>query len=61
MDWQKPIHSDPNILLGKPVIKGTRLSIEFLLGPSLRAVFAFAAEAMREEAFFTLQPVEAAP
>jgi uncharacterized protein (DUF433 family) len=25
------IHSDPEILLGKPVIRGTRLSVEFLL------------------------------
>ena len=30
MDWQTYIHSNPNILLGKPVIKGTRLSVEFL-------------------------------
>ncbi len=32
MDWRKYIHSNPNILLGKPVIKGTRLSVEFILG-----------------------------
>jgi uncharacterized protein (DUF433 family) len=32
MDWKLHIHSDPNILLGKPVIKGTRLSVEFILG-----------------------------
>jgi len=32
MDWQKYIHSDSPILLGKPTVKGTRLSIEFLLG-----------------------------
>ena len=31
MDWQNYIHSDPNILVGKPVIKGTRLSVEFIL------------------------------
>ena len=23
---------DPNILVGKPVIKGTRLSVEFIIG-----------------------------
>ncbi|MGQ9625940.1 MAG: DUF433 domain-containing protein [Anaerolineae bacterium] len=28
MDWRSHIHSDPEILLGKPVVKGTRLSIE---------------------------------
>lgn len=31
MDWQKHIHSDPDIVGGKPVIKGTRLSVEFIL------------------------------
>lgn len=31
MNWQDHIHSDENVLLGKPVIKGTRLSVEFLL------------------------------
>ena len=32
IDWRKFIHSDPDILLGKPVVKGTRLSVEFILG-----------------------------
>jgi uncharacterized protein (DUF433 family) len=32
MDWKLHIHSDPSILLGKPVVKGTRLSVEFILG-----------------------------
>lgn len=32
MAWQDHIHSDPEVLLGKPVVKGTRLAIEFLLG-----------------------------
>ena len=32
MGWQYYIHSDPEVLLGKPVVKGTRLSVEFLLG-----------------------------
>jgi uncharacterized protein (DUF433 family) len=32
MDWQNYIHSDPEILLGKPVVKGTRLAVDFLLG-----------------------------
>ena len=76
MDWQDYIHSDPEVLLGKPVVRGTRLSVEFLLGlfaegwteqqvlqnyptltrQSLRAVFAFATECMREEAMFVLTP-----
>ena len=29
--WQNYIHSDKNILLGKPVIKNTRISIELIL------------------------------
>jgi uncharacterized protein (DUF433 family) len=73
MDWKSYIHCDPNILLGKPVIKGTRLSVEFILGlfsqgwteqqilesyPSLnaialKAVFAFAADCLREDVFYT--------
>ncbi|MBD2441597.1 DUF433 domain-containing protein [Nostoc sp. FACHB-110] len=32
MDWRQYIHSDPKILLGKPTVKGTRLSVEFILG-----------------------------
>ncbi len=31
MEWQAYIHSDPNILVGKPVVKGTRLAVDFLL------------------------------
>jgi len=74
MDWRRYIHSDPEILLGKPVVRGTRLSVDLILGlfaagwteeqvlenyPSLtpealRAVFAFAAECMREEAMYAV-------
>ncbi len=74
MDWRTYIHSDPDILLGKPVVKGTRLAVDFLLrlfaagwteqqvldnyptltAEALRAVFAFAAECMREEALYIL-------
>jgi uncharacterized protein (DUF433 family) len=32
MNWRDHIHVDPKILAGKPVVKGTRLSVEFLLG-----------------------------
>jgi uncharacterized protein (DUF433 family) len=73
MDWREYIHSDRQILLAKPVVKGTRLSVDFILGlfaagwneqqvlenyptlspEKLRAVFAFAAECMREEALYS--------
>jgi uncharacterized protein (DUF433 family) len=75
MGWEDYIHSDPEVLLGKPVVKGTRLSVEFLLGllaagwtqeqilenyptltsDSLRAVLAFAAEAMQDESLYTVR------
>jgi len=78
IEWQDYIHSDSEILLGKPVVKGTRLSVEFIFGlfaegwtdqqiienyptlskESLRSVFAFATECMREE-FLYLPPTEA--
>lgn len=32
MDWRKYIVSDDGVLAGKPTIKGTRLSVELLLG-----------------------------
>lgn len=31
MIWQEHICTDKNILLGKPVVKGTRLSVEFIV------------------------------
>ena len=32
MDWRDHISSDPEILGGKPAVRGTRLAVEFLLG-----------------------------
>ncbi len=74
MDWKLYIHSDPDVLTGKPVLKGTRLSVDFILNllasgwtenrildnyptvskDSLHAVFAFAAECIKDEALYTL-------
>ena len=74
MDWTEYLESDRSRLGGKPVVKGTRLGVDFILGlfasgwteqqvlenyprldkDALRAVFAFAAETMREEAFYRL-------
>ena len=31
MDWNDRIVVDPKILVGKPVIRGTRLAVEFLM------------------------------
>ncbi len=31
MNWQDRIVSDPEIMVGKPTIKGTRLAVDFLL------------------------------
>ena len=31
-NWRDYIHADPEILNGKPVVKGTRLAVEFVLG-----------------------------
>ena len=31
MDWEDRITADPAVLLGKPIIRGTRLSVEFII------------------------------
>jgi uncharacterized protein (DUF433 family) len=75
MDWRNYIHSDPDILVGKPVVKGTRLAVSFLLDllgngwspeqilanyptltpQALQAVFAFAAESLKDESLYALR------
>jgi uncharacterized protein (DUF433 family) len=32
MNWHEHITADPAVLVGKPVIRGTRLAVEFILG-----------------------------
>ena len=32
VNWKDYIHTDPSILVGKPVLKNTRLSVDFILG-----------------------------
>ena len=32
MDWRQRIVVDPEILVGKPVVRGTRLSVELIVG-----------------------------
>jgi uncharacterized protein (DUF433 family) len=31
MDWQEHIVVDPKVLVGKPIIKGTRIAVEFVV------------------------------
>jgi len=31
MDWQDRIVIDPDILVGKPIVRGTRLAVEFVV------------------------------
>lgn len=75
MNWHDYIDSDSGILAGKPVVRGTRLAVDFLLDlfaarwthqqvldsytqlsdEALRAVFAFAAEAMQDESTYAVR------
>jgi uncharacterized protein (DUF433 family) len=31
MNWRERVTVDPNILVGKPIIRGTRISVEFVV------------------------------
>ncbi len=74
MNWRDYIVTDPEILVGKPVVKGTRLSVDLILDrladgwtaedlfqsyprltpEALQAVFAFAAEILKDEDYIAL-------
>lgn len=32
MDWRERITTEPDILMGKPTVKGTRISVELIVG-----------------------------
>lgn len=32
MGWRERITMDPKVLVGKPIVKGTRLSVDFIIG-----------------------------
>ncbi len=38
MDWRERIIVDPAILVGKPMVKGTRLAVEFVVDILARGV-----------------------
>lgn len=74
MNWQDHIVSDNQVLLGKPLIKGTRISVELILelyaagwtesqilasypslsSESLRAVFSYLKDCIRQELYFPI-------
>jgi uncharacterized protein (DUF433 family) len=76
MTWTEHIGADPTVLGGKPVIRGTRLAVEFVLGllaegwsqeqlranypqlsnEAIRAVFAYAAEALQDQTLLPVRP-----
>jgi uncharacterized protein (DUF433 family) len=31
LDWQERIIIDPDVLVGKPILRGTRLAVEFII------------------------------
>lgn len=79
MNWRDHIVSDPEVLVGKPVIKGTRISVELILDrladgwtaddlfkayprltpEALQAVFAFAAEVLKDEEYIAVSKATA--
>jgi len=74
---QELITSDPKIMMGKPVIIGTRITVELILeklaagetanhilaehprltAESIRAAIAFAAEVLRADVVYPVEPV----
>ncbi len=74
MNWEEKITSDPEIMVGKPVVRGTRMTVEFILDrfadgwtekmilenyphlthDDLRAIFAYAADCMKDGIVFRM-------
>ncbi len=57
MNWQDRIVVDPEILVGKPVVKGTRLAVAFIIG--LMALGWTEAEILRNYPGLTHEDVQA--
>ena len=76
VNWRDHVVSDPEVLTGKPSIRGTRLAADFILGllaegwteaevlenhprlkpESLRAIYAYAAEVLANDAVQAVAP-----
>lgn len=57
MNWQERIVINPDILVGKPAVKGTRLAVEFVIG--LLAQGWSEAEVLRNYPGLTRQDIQA--
>jgi uncharacterized protein (DUF433 family) len=57
MNWQERIVIDPDILVGKPIVKGTRLAVEFII--DLLAQGWSEAEILRNYPGLTRQDIQA--
>jgi uncharacterized protein (DUF433 family) len=60
MDYNNRIIADPSVMLGKPVIKGTRITVALLLrklseGASLDAILQLYPQITREDIYAALQ------
>ena len=57
LNWQSRIAADPKVLVGKPIIKGTRIAVEFLIelmAEDIQAALFHAAELMKLERAYPL-------
>ena len=57
MEWRNRIVADPNVLVGKPVIKGTRISVELVM--ELLAAGYSAEQVLKQYNHLTLDDIHA--